>query len=360
MLYALVMAGGAGTRFWPESRADFPKQLLNLAGERTLLQATMDRLSDLVPQDRVIVATAARLAKPVSEQLPHLRAESLIAEPCKRDTAPCIGLAAVELLARDPMATMLVCPSDHLIKPASEFRQAVQLAEQLIEEDPERLATFGIKPTYPAESFGYIERGEPLSGIPRPYKGYTVSRFHEKPKAERAREYLDSGHFYWNSGIFVWRAATIRDALAKGQPEMLKHLEAIAAARGRANYEEVLAAEFAAIRPISIDYAVLEHSRSVVMLEAPFEWDDLGSWQALGRLLPADSSGNVVTGNHIGLETHDSIIRAGNKHLVVTLGVRDLIIVHTPDATLVANKHDEESIRHLSKLLAERGYNRYL
>lgn len=360
MLYAVVMAGGAGTRFWPESRVNLPKQLLKLAGERTLLQATLDRLGDLVPAERVIIATAAHLADAVKAQLPELSADSIIAEPCKRDTAPCIGLAAVELLNRDPDATMLVCPSDHLIQPESEFQQAVRLAEKLVNDSPDRLATFGIRPTYPAESFGYIERGAPLAEVAPPHHAYAVSRFHEKPKADKAREYLASGRFYWNSGIFVWKAATIRDALAERQPETLKHLEAISSARGSSEFSQVLETEFAAIKPISIDYAVLEHSKSVVMLEAPFDWDDLGSWQALGRLLPADGEGNVVAGQHVGRDTRDCIIRTGDEHLVVTLGVHDLIIVHTPNATLVANKHDEESIRHLTKMLEQRGLTSYL
>lgn len=360
MLYAVVMAGGAGTRFWPESRADLPKQLLRLAGERTLLQQTVDRLAGLIPNDRLVVATSARLAKAVAGQLPKLSSDAFIAEPCKRDTAPCIGLAAVELLRRDPEATMLVCPSDHLIDSTEQFQDAVRLAARLVDEAPDRLVTFGIRPTYPAESFGYIERGAALSGIPAPQRAYAVSRFHEKPKAEKAREYLATGNFYWNSGIFVWRAATIRQALAERQPEMLAHLEAIAAARGTSQFAATLDREFAAIRPISIDYAVLEHSRSVVMIEAPFTWDDLGSWQALARLLPANAEGNIVTGRHVGRDTRDSIIRAGDDHLVVTLGVSDLIIVHTPDATLVANKHDEESIRHLTKMLEERGLTGYL
>jgi mannose-1-phosphate guanylyltransferase len=361
MLHALVMAGGAGTRFWPESRAALPKQLLRLGGNETLLETTLARLSGLVPPERITVATAARLARPIQEQLPQLDADRLILEPCKRDTAPCIALAALRLLAVDPDATMLVCPADHVLGPTEAFEQAIRQAARLVDEEPRRLATFGIRPTYPAESFGYIERGEALAhGAKGDAPAFDVARFHEKPKGELARQYLAAGSYYWNAGIFVWRAATIRDALAEREPEMLRHLARIVEAHGTRDEASIFEREFAAVKPISIDYAVLEHWPSVVVIEAPFDWDDVGSWQALSRLAPADSDGNVTSGAHVGIDTTGSIIRAGDGHLVVTLGVRDLVIVHTPDVTLVANKHDEESIRRLTQLLAERGLDQYL
>jgi mannose-1-phosphate guanylyltransferase len=360
MLYAVVMAGGAGTRFWPESRADRPKQLMRLTGDRTMLQATLDRLAGVIPAERVLIATSARLASAVAAQLPELTAKSILAEPCKRDTAPCVGLAALQLLKRDPNAVMLVCPSDHLIQPTHSFQAAVQLAERLVSERPTRLITFGIRPTYPAETFGYIERGETLptsSGEPAVYR---VRRFHEKPNAEQARRYLETGAFYWNAGIFVWNAATIRDWLVKRQPEMMAHLQAIAAAAGSPEYGAILNREFAAIRPISIDYAVMEHADDVLVIEAPFAWDDVGSWQALARIAGANSDGNTIQARHVGLHTRGTIVRGPVDHLIVTLGVQDLIVVHTPDATLVANKHDEESIRQLARLLEERGLREYL
>lgn len=325
-----------------------------------MLAATVARLEGLIPPDRIVVATNNRLAAAVAEQLPQLRPGALLAEPCKRDTGPGIGLAALALLARDPEAVMLVCPSDHVIEPKEKFQAAIRLAEALVQERPYRLVTFGIRPTYPAESFGYIQRGERCGIAGSPLAVYQVQKFREKPKAAQAREYLATGEFYWNSGIFVWRAETIRQALAACEPEMLAHLEAISRTFGTAGYPSTLAREFAAIRPVSIDYAVMEHAADVAVIEAPFSWDDVGSWQALSRLLPRDQDENVVTGRHIGLGTSGCIIRSAGNHLTVTLGARDLIIVHTPDATLVASKHDEESIRHLAKLLEEQGLSDYL
>lgn len=365
MLHAVIMAGGSGTRFWPESRAATPKQLLPLAGEQTMLQATVRRLGSLVPPQRLLIATNQSLTPAIARQLPDLPAEALLGEPCKRDTAPCIGLAALLLLRNDADATMAVMPSDHVISPDEVFQQSLQLAADLVEQEPGRIVTFGIRPSYAAESFGYIERGAPLGAPPSQARAttppvYRVDRFREKPKADVAREYVASGNFYWNSGIFVWKAATIADALAERQPEMFAHLQAIAAAAGTPDYRQVLEREFAAIKGISIDYAVMEHARDVAVIEAPFQWDDVGSWQSLARLRGADADGNTVAARHLGLDTAGCILRGPDDHLIVTLGLEDVIVVHTSDATLVANKHDEESIRQLTKLMEERGLREFL
>ncbi len=362
MLHAVIMAGGSGTRFWPASRNATPKQLLPLAGDSTMLQATVARLGQLVPVERVLIATNASLVPAVAEQLPKLPASSLLGEPCKRDTAPCIGLAALLLLRSDPDATMVVMPSDHVISTDEVFQQSLRQAAALVDAAPARIVPFGIRPTYPAESFGYIERGAALTAkvAAGEAPAFRVSRFREKPKADVAQKYVESGNFYWNAGIFVWKAATIAAALAERQPETFAHLQAIVAAVGKPNYGEVLAREFAAIQGISIDYAVMEHATDVVVIEAPFTWDDVGSWQSLARLRGADADGNTVVARHLGLNTHGSIIRGPDNHLIVTLGLKDTIVVHTPDATLVANKHDEEAIRQLTRLMEERGLKEYL
>jgi mannose-1-phosphate guanylyltransferase len=362
MLHAVIMAGGSGTRFWPESRDTRPKQLARLVGEQSMIQSTVDRLAGLVPAERILVVTNRRQAAAIAEQLPELPPASILGEPCKRDTAPCIGWAALRLLRGDKDATMLVMPSDHVIRPNERFHDAVAAAAGHVGDVADALVTFGIRPTYPAESFGYIERENPLSirSPSTPIGAYRVERFREKPKADVARQYIESGRFYWNAGIFVWKASAIVAALREFQPQLLGHLETIVDAQDSDDAQAVLEREFAAIKPISIDYAVLERSKNVVVIEAPFEWDDVGSWQAIARLRGADADGNTVTGRHIGLRTCGTIVRSDEKHLVATLGTRDLIIVHTPDATLVANRNDEESIRQLVKLLEERGWAEYL
>jgi mannose-1-phosphate guanylyltransferase len=365
MLHAVIMAGGSGTRFWPESRGTRPKQLLQLVGARTMLQATVDRLGNIVPPERILVVTGAPLVDEVRSQLPQLPPGSVVGEPCRRDTAPCIGLAALVILRDDPDGLMAVMPADHVISPQAKFQQAIVLAAELVEESPERIVTLGVRPTYPAESFGYIERGAALSSAGRtaalgPAAVYHVRQFREKPKAEVAREYLDAGTFYWNSGIFVWKAATILRALEERQPQMVAHLKKIAAAFDDPDRAEIFEREFAAIHGVSIDYAVMEHARNVLVIEAPFSWDDVGSWQSMARLQGTDAQGNAICAHHLGLRTAGTIVRGPGNHLIVTLGVSDLIVVHTPDATLVASKHDEESIRELVKLIAQRGWQQYL
>jgi mannose-1-phosphate guanylyltransferase len=364
MLHAIIMAGGTGTRFWPASTSDTPKQLLQLIGQETMLRQTFDRLGDIVPNERRLVVTSARLVDAVRNQLPELPTDAVVGEPCKRDTAPCIGLAALLVSRHDPNATMAVMPADHVIRPTGKFQAAIAQAAALADESAGRIVTFGITPTYPAEIFGYIQRGERIKSAVEesniPADTYRVKQFREKPDAATACQYLDSREYYWNSGIFVWRASTILDALRDRQPEMLAHLEAIVAAWETDDRDTVFEREFAAIKPISIDYAVMEHAKDVVMIEAPFEWDDLGGWQSLARLEGTDESGNTIIGPHLGLNTTGTIVRSSDGHLVVTLGLKDCIVVHTPHATLVANKHNEEQIRQVVKELENRGWTEHL
>lgn len=360
MLYAVIMAGGSGTRFWPASRKLQPKQLLTLSGDRSMIQATSDRLAHLVPPDRQLIVTNEILVDPIAEQLPKLPRKNLVGEPAKRDTAPCIGLAAALVAHEDPDAIMAVMPSDHVIGTDQQFCAAVAAAEEMVKKDPSRIVTFGIKPTYPAESFGYIQKGQPIetegtgpSGDP--IGAFEVEQFQEKPDQETAQRYLDSGDFYWNGGIFIWSAKTILDALKTNQPEMYAHLEVISDAIGKPEYDEVLKREFCAIDGTSIDYAVMESYPNVAVIEAPFSWDDVGSWQSLSRLHPSDEAGNTVVANHIGIDTSGSIVYGDKDHLIVTIDIDDLIVVQTKGATLVAPKSAEERVREAVKRIQESG-----
>jgi mannose-1-phosphate guanylyltransferase len=361
MLHAVVMAGGAGTRFWPASRRDRPKQLLDLAGEESMIQATVARFTRWIPPERTLVVTNQRLVEPIRAQLPAVPPQAVLGEPCKRDTAPCVGVAAAWVMQQDTDAVMVVTPADHVIRPAAEFQRAIEYAEQLVREKPSRLVTFGIRPNYPAESFGYIQRGDALPRQdPRAPQAYRVARFREKPQSEVARQYLADGNFYWNSGIFVWRASTILDQLHQHEPQMFRHIDLIRKAFGTPAEPDVFQREFAAIVGKSIDYAVMERASDVVVIEAPFEWDDVGSWQALARLRGVDSRGNTIVARHLGIDTEGSIVRGPEDHLIVTVGLKDCLVVHTPDATLVANKHDEERIRDVVKALEEQQWDDYL
>ncbi|MEM6329994.1 MAG: mannose-1-phosphate guanylyltransferase [Planctomycetota bacterium] len=367
MLHAVIMAGGSGTRFWPASRRLTPKQLLPLVGEESMIAQTAARFGDLAPPERRMVVTNRRLVDAVRGQLPELPAANIVGEPCKRDTAPCIGLAAllVTRVAKDPEATMLVCPADHVIPDIEAFQDSVNRAVELVEGSPNKIVTFGIPPTYPAEIFGYIKsnRMDLDPDMPMFADGpvaFAVEEFREKPDAATAAEYVRSGDYYWNSGIFVWRAATILDALRERQPEMLAHLEKIVDAWDGPDRDAVFDREFERIKGVSIDYAVMEHATDIAVIPAPFEWDDLGGWQSLQRRLGEDENGNTIVGRHIGVDTTGAIVRTGDEHLVVTLGVKDTIVVHTGNATLVANKHDEESIRKVVKELERLGWDDFL
>lgn len=357
MIHAVIMAGGSGTRFWPESRRTTPKQFLKLTGERTLLQETYSRCRPLVPPDRVWVVTNERLARGTAEQLPDVPAANILIEPCGRNTAPCVGLAALHLQRADPEAVMAVLPADHVIQPAGVFREALTQAADLVSANGERLVLFGVRPSYPATGYGYIERGEPLDSAASACR---VATFREKPDVETATQYVAAGRFLWNCGIFVWRAERILRAIAEHRPRMSASLQRIAGSLGASNAGTVLADEFPQIESLSIDVAVLELDDQSVVIEAPFAWDDVGSWQAMARLHGADADGNTVLGLHRGIDTHGCIVRTSGDHLVTTIGISDCVIVHTPDATLVARKDDEAAIRRLIELLQERGDERFL
>jgi mannose-1-phosphate guanylyltransferase len=360
MLHAVIMAGGAGTRFWPASRAALPKQLLSLVGKDTMLRQTVNRLGDLADPQHTLVVTNERLVPAVREQLPELPAASVVGEPCKRDTAPCIGLAAILVSQSDPDATMVVLPADHVIRQVERFQAAVRQAVGLVKKQPDRIVTFGIRPTYPAETFGYIQRGARIDVHDDAAPTFLVKRFREKPDLATATQYLASGDFYWNSGIFIWKAKTVLAALAQHQPEMLAHLQKIGDAWGTPQQDAVFKSEFTAIKGVSIDYAVMEHAKNIAVVEAPYDWDDLGSWRSLSRLAGADRFDNTIIGRHLGHNTRGTIIRTTDDHLVVTVGIDDMLVVHTPEATLVARKQDEEAVREIVKQLEARGWTDYL
>lgn len=352
MLHAVIMAGGSGTRFWPASRQAFPKQFLTLTGERSLIQSTSDRCVSWIPAERQWVVTNAAQADETRRQLPNLPANHILVEPCARNTAPCVALAAAHLLKEDPEALMLMLPADHVIQPVEAFEKAGKQGQALVEADRNRLVLFGVTPTFPSTGYGYIERGSLLDANG---PAYNVAAFREKPDRATAEKYLKAGTFYWNCGIFIWSARRILDAITAFEPEMGTLTEGVAKSIGTAKYEATLRELFPKMKSTSIDYAVLERDKSIVVLEAPFQWDDVGSWEALTRLSESDGAGNTVDGLHVGVDTKNCIVRTTDEHLVATLGLEDCIVVHTPDATLVAKRGDENAIKKLIEELKERG-----
>jgi len=357
MLHAVIMAGGSGTRFWPKSRQKHPKQLLRLLSNRTMLQETSSRIDALVEDNCKWIVTNQDHAEETARQLPNLPVGNLLIEPCGRNTAPCIALAAIHIQKTDPDAVMLVMPADHLIQPMMIFQSSVKAAVELIENEPQSLVLFGISPSYPSTGFGYIERGKSLENS---QSSYRVVSFREKPDAETANQYLLSKNYYWNSGIFVWKVSTILELLQEFEPEIYERLQTLEAALETDRMPDVLAAEFPRMKNISIDYAVLEKAKNVIVMEALFQWDDVGSWQALTRLKTPDENGNIVEGLYVGLETENCIVASQSNHLIATLGMQNCIIVSTPDATFVAKKDDENAIKQLIEQLKEQGYDRFL
>jgi mannose-1-phosphate guanylyltransferase len=359
MLHALIMAGGGGTRFWPKSRQKRPKQFLSLDGGRSLLQQAQDRIEALMPPERTWVITAGMHREEAGRQLPSLPGDRIIGEPCGRDTAACIGLGAALIARQDPTATMLVMPADHIIEPVQEFCRAAQAAELMAEEHPRALVTLGIPPTYPAIGYGYIHRGAEVGhrqGLPV----YLVQAFKEKPVQDVAERFFVAGDYFWNSGIFVWKAATILTALRESQPRLFAAVQRIAEAWSTPTREDVLRREYEALDRISIDYAVMEKAKEVLVVQAPFRWDDVGSWLAIERLNPQDPNGNTVLATHCGLDTKACVIVGESGHLITTLGVTDLLIVQDGNATLVARRSDEAKVKNLVELLKMKGLEKYL
>jgi len=367
MLYAVIMAGGSGTRFWPRSRADRPKQLIRIAGPDTMIRQTAARLAPDVPPERTFVVTNQAQVAMTAAQLPGVPADHIIGEPCGRDTTACIGLGA-EIVVRaaanatppDTSPTLVVLPADQVIQPAEEFRRTLGVAERVARET-HALITFGIPPKSPSALFGYIHRGERLAvtGVEQDAV-YRVSEFKEKPDAGTAARYVDSGDYYWNSGIFVWRACDILDALAQFMPELRAGLARISQAWDTPRGADVLAREYAAFEKISIDYAVMEKAPNRVVIEARYEWDDVGSWEAAARLQAPDASGNAVLVRHEGMDTTDCVIAGEKGHLVATIGVSGLIIVQTPDVTLVCDRSRAADVKKMVERLREKGMTRLL
>jgi mannose-1-phosphate guanylyltransferase len=358
MLHAVIMAGGGGTRFWPRSRQKRPKQFLTVSGDRTLLQQAFDRVEGL-SGPRTWVITGEAYADETIKQLPDVPPEQVVGEPTGRDTAACIGLGAALVARQDPGAVMVVTPADHVIEPVREFGRAVQVAAQMAEQHPAALVTFGIPPTYAATGYGYIERGEDLGDR----QGLRVSRvraFREKPEKPEAEAFVASGRFFWNSGIFVWRAAALLTVLEKLRPQLHAAIMRIAAAWGSPEQDAVLRREYPHLERISIDKGVMEHAPEVIVVPAPYRWDDVGSWLAVERMNPQDADGNTVQATHAGIETKDCVIVGEPGRLVTTIGVSNLLIVQDGDAVLIADKTQEGAVKQLVDELKKRGLESYL
>jgi mannose-1-phosphate guanylyltransferase len=355
MLYPIIMAGGSGTRFWPRSRLQHPKQLIEIVGRGTMIQQTVARLQPGIPLASIRIITNAAQADGMREQLPDLAGSQIIPEPVGRDTAAAIGLGALLVRAEDPEGVMAVVSADHVIAPPERFQASLRRAAELASSRG-LLVTFGVRPTAPSTLYGYLRRGAPLKGAPGAYE---LLAFKEKPDRATAEAFLESGDYYWNSGNFVWRAQDILEAIATFLPELYDGLERIRPALGTARQATVLEAEYPTLPKTSIDFGVMEKAPNVTVIEADFQWDDVGAWDALARHRAADEAGNVVSGTHCGLDTEACIIAGEEGHLLATIGVRNLVLVQTTDATLVCARDRAADVKTLVQTLKKTGLEAY-
>jgi mannose-1-phosphate guanylyltransferase len=358
MLYALILAGGAGTRFWPVSTKSRPKQFLSLDHDgKSLLKLTFERIKDTVPPQRIYVVTSAAQRDMTAKELPELILDNIIAEPVQRNTAAAIGYAVIRITRDDPQAGFLVLPSDHLIENKDVF-VATMIAGAQVAAKTDSIVTFGIVPTSPSVGYGYIKKGAEhaeIGGV----KVFDVEEFREKPDASAAKEYVDSGQYLWNSGMFVFKNTGFLTAMEKHLPKHYKALMKIQGSILSREEETVTIKEYYALEPISIDYGILEKTENIKMVESKFDWKDVGSWSSMEQVLGKDGDNNAAKGDNVVLDSKDNVI-VSEGGVIAAVGVEGLVIIHTPKATLVCKKEDAEKVRDVVEKLKKKGLDQYL
>ena len=349
------MAGGRGERFWPKSRKNLPKQFLSLTDDgRTMIQLTVDRILPLVDMEDIYIATNRDYKELVKDQLPGIPDENILCEPVGRNTAPCIGLGAIHILQKYEDAVMMVLPSDSLIKDGDRYRELIRDAFEIASAG-ENLVTMGIRPNYPETGYGYIKY---MKDQPR-ISGFKVDKFVEKPSLELAKEYLATGSYLWNAGMFVWKVSTIIKLFELFLPDMLKGFFDIADAIGSADEDKVLKEVFPTLQSISIDYGIMEKADNIYTIPGDFGWDDVGSWLAVERIRETDENNNVIDGNVITVDTKHCILQAKDK-LIAAVGLKDIVVVDTEDATLICDKSSTADIKKVLEMLRQESKDCYL
>jgi mannose-1-phosphate guanylyltransferase len=348
-VYAVIMAGGAGTRLWPLSTKEKPKQVHKLVGENTLFQDAVHRVKSLVGLDNIFIVAGAGHVPELKLQEPDIPNENFIVEPSGMGTAPCIGLAAIHLESLDPKSVMIVLTADHHIGDVGSFREALLTAIEVAEKG--YLVTLGIKPNEPSTGYGYIEHGHILD-TEWEHDVLNVKRFTEKPDFENAARMVKSGKYSWNSGMFIWRVDRILEEFRDQMPGLSEQLGKISKAIGSHNYKKVLEESWKYVPKETIDYGIMENASNVAVIPVDIGWSDLGSWSSLMEILTADENGNVIRGNHIGVDTQNSLVYGG-KRIIATISIKDLVIVDTGEALLVCNLNHDQKVREIVNKLRE-------
>lgn len=359
--YAVIMAGGGGTRLWPVSRKERPKQLLPLLGKETLFQSTVSRLGGLFPPERILVVTVAEQAKVMQDQVPAIPAENYLIEPAPRGTASVVALAAAVLQKRDPQAVMAIQTADHHIRNNDLFNYLIKTAMDVAEKD--YLVTLGITPTFPSTGYGYIQQGEPMIGEYK-YPVYTVKRFKEKPDEATAQELLRSGDHSWNSGMFVWRVDVILAEIQRQMPRLYDAVMAIVSVWDAPSRDEVVRTRWMDLKSQTIDYGVMEKAERVAVLPAGgLGWSDVGAWDSLFEVLLPDMNGNVATNaqHHLALDTHNTLVYSGSEErLVVTIGLDDVVVVDAGDVLMICKTDQSQKVRDVVEHLKKHNQEKYL
>jgi len=351
MNYAVIMAGGAGTRLWPISRERLPKPALRLYSEKSMFQIAVERLVPLFTPQQIIVVAGAAHSAVLAEQVPEIPRENFILEPEGRGTASAIALTAVHLAARDPEAVMAVLTADHFIGDEAAFRNAVAAALKAAKYD--HLVTLGISPEFPSTEYGYIQQGELVREIDG-FKVLEARRFVEKPDQERAAEMVQSGNYAWNSGMFIWKVSVILEEFARQMPELFEQITAIGKTINTDAYTKTLSEIWPKIRKQTIDYGIMEGARGVVVLPVTMQWTDVGNWNSLKALMPEDARGNTIKGDAVLLDCGGTLVFGGQK-LIAGVGLQDLVVVDTPDALLICRKDRVQDVRKIAEGLKAAG-----
>jgi len=354
--YALIMAGGFGTRLWPLSRRDHPKQSLALVGGRTMFEHAVDRIAPIFQPEQIFVVTGAEHVDSLAAQAPELPRENFIVEPQGRGTGPAIGLGAIHLLRQDPEAIMAVLTADHFIVDADRFRQVLTAAAQVAEEG--HLVTLGIAPSFPSTGYGYIKQGESLRGA-EGFPVYRAERFTEKPTLETALHMVESGEYSWNSGMFIWRVERVMEEFQRQMPDFYVQLAQVETALGGTGYQPTLNRVWPEVVKQTIDYGVMEGAEDVAVIPVDIGWSDIGSWTSLSEILPTDREGNTIVGPHVGIDTRETVV-FGGKRLIATIGLEGMVIVDTEDALLVCPRDREQEVRAIVRQLDREDRGEYL
>lgn len=348
MLCALIMAGGKGTRFWPLSTEEKPKQFLNLIGEETMIQMTVNRITPIIPIERVFVCTGEMYVDLVKEQLPNLPERNIIVEPQGRNTAPCIALSALVIKKYYEDANMVVLPSDHLISDEEIFRDIIESADEFINENKEAIITLGMEPTRAETGYGYIRYGKDENSL-NDHKVIKVDAFVEKPNKQRAEQYIEEGNYLWNGGMFLWSAQNILNQIEKysnSTYEALKDIETV----DNEEIQELINNNYHKTEAISIDYAVMEKSDSIYVVPSRFGWDDVGSWEALDRYREKDDKGNVLVGNAKVVDSHGNLVISSSQDIVVE-GLKDIYVIENDGKILVGHKSNVANVKELKNII---------